>query len=173
MEDFHASPAEPTSPHLVAGRLRRAMMRLNRQLRRQDPTELSVAQLSALATVFNAGPLGVGQLAEAEILPSPAATRLADKLEAAGLISRHINPCDRRGVLLEATSAGAELLARRERVGNAWLAQHLGAMLEPDRAVLARAVCLLEALLADKDDAGAGIAQSSTQCPETQEEVPR
>lgn len=177
-----AEQAAMTSPQLVAGRLRLAMMRLNRQLRRQDPTEMTIAQLSALVTVVHTGPLGVGQLAEAEILPSPAATRLADKLEAAGLIARHINPSDRRGVLLASTAAGAELVARRERVGNAWLAEHLEAMSEPDRLVLARAVCLLEALLSDKDETGkhgdcgeAGaryVTGDITQCSGPQKEVP-
>lgn len=148
------APAEPASARALAGRLRLAMIRLRRQLRRHDPTELSIAQLSALAVVVQAGPLGVGQLAEAEILPSPTATRLADKLECAGLVYRQANPADRRGVLLAATAKGAELVTRRQQVGDAWLARRLDAMSGEDRAVLERAVCLLEALLSDKDEAG-------------------
>ena len=80
-------------PNLLAGRLRVSMVRLSRQLRRMDPTELTIAQFSALATVVRSGPLGVGQLAEIEGLPSPAATRLADKLEEAGLVARRHEPC--------------------------------------------------------------------------------
>ncbi len=65
-----------------------------RQVRRQGPTELTISQFSALATgVVRAGPLGVGQLAEAEVLPSPAVTRLADKLEEAGLCLPPAQPC--------------------------------------------------------------------------------
>ncbi len=138
--------------HQLAGRLRLVLARLARQLRRQDPTPLSIAQLSALATVVRCGPLGVGQLAEAELLPSPAATRLADKLEEAGLIERRVNPSDRRGVLLVATAAGAELVARRNRAGNAWLAGRLESLSAPDRAAVERAVSLLEALVADHAD---------------------
>ena len=144
-------PVVAWPPQVLAGRLRLAMTRLRRQLRRHDPSDLSISQLSALATVVHAGPLGVGQLAEAEILPSPAATRLADKLEEAGLVSRQMNPEDRRGVLLAATAKGSELVAQRERVGNAWLAAHLGAMQEADLVALQRAVMLLEALLCEKD----------------------
>jgi DNA-binding MarR family transcriptional regulator len=117
---------------------------------------MTIAQLSALATVVHAGPLGVGQLAEAEILPSPAATRLADRLEEAGLISRQMNPMDRRGVLLAATPKGADLVAQRERAGNAWLAQRLSAMSEADRVAMQTAVRLLEALLFGKDGAAPG-----------------
>ena len=103
----------------LAERLRLSMIRLGRQLRRRDPSELTIAQVSGLASVVFRGPLSVGGLAEIEGLPSPAATRLADKLETAGLVVRQANPDDRRGVRIVATEAGAELLARRGRLGNA------------------------------------------------------
>lgn len=140
----------PADPQRLAARLRLALVRLGRQLRRQDPTPLSVSQLSALATLVNSGPLGVGQLAEAEILPSPAATRLADKLEEACLISRQANPNDRRAVLLSATPAGVELVARRERLGNAWLAARLRSFSEDDRLSIERAVDLLEEMVSER-----------------------
>jgi DNA-binding MarR family transcriptional regulator len=110
------------STYLLSGRLRVSMIRLSRQIRRRDPSDLTIAKLSALATVVQSGPLSVGQLAEIEGLPSPAATRLADKLEETGLIARRANPEDRRGIILVATAAGAELLDRRDRIGTAWLA---------------------------------------------------
>ena len=145
-----SSTPEATGPQVLAGRLRLSMIRLSRQLRRQDPSELSLAQLSALATVVSGGPLGVGQLAEIEGLPSPAVTRLADKLEEAGLLARQANPADRRGVHLVATPEGAALLARREQVGNAWLAERLGRLGEADRSALERVVALLEALATER-----------------------
>jgi DNA-binding MarR family transcriptional regulator len=124
------------------------MIRLSRQLRRFDPPELSIAQLSALASVVIAGPISVGQLAELEGLPSPSATRLADKLEEAGLVARRTNPTDRRGVHLVATVQGAQLFARRREAGNAWLAEHIAALSETDRLAVARAVEVLESLIA-------------------------
>jgi DNA-binding MarR family transcriptional regulator len=128
------------------------MIRLARQLRRHDPSELTITQLSALATVVLAGPLGIGQLADAESLPSPAATRLADKLEEAGFVARRANPADRRGVHVVATARGADLFARREQAGNAWLAERLGVLSERDRLALERAVSLLETLAAERPD---------------------
>ncbi len=145
--DEAASPPWAASdPWTLAARLRLSMIRLGRQLRRQDPSELSLAQLSALATVVRGGPLGVGQLAELEGLPSPAVTRLADKLEEAGLVTRRANPAHRRGILVVATAAGTDLLARRAEVGTAWLAERLDALSESDRACLERVVALLEDL---------------------------
>jgi DNA-binding MarR family transcriptional regulator len=115
-----------------------------------DPSELTITQFSALATVVRNGPLGVGHLAEIEGLPSPAATRLADRLEEAGLIARRANPADRRGVQLMATTAGTELLTRRAQVGNAWLAGHLSALNKADRLALERAVTLLESFATER-----------------------
>ncbi len=162
---------EAASSQILAGRLRLSLIRLSRQLRRQDPSELSLAQLSALASVVRGGPLGVGQLAEIEDLPSPAATRLADSLEEAGLLARRANPADRRGVHLVATPEGAALLARREQAGSAWLAERLGCLGGADRAALERVVTPLEALAAERpDDPGdpaalAGDRAAATELP--------
>ena len=135
-------------PQALAGRLRLSMIRLSRQLRHYDPSELTIAQLSLLASVVRAGPIGVGHLAEIEGLPSPAVTRLADKLEDAGLVPRRANPADRRGVHLVATVQGEQVFARRREAGNAWLAGHLSALSEDDRVALERAVGVLESLTA-------------------------
>ena len=145
--EISKEPGGP-APQALAGRLRLSMIRLSRQLRRYDPSELTIAQLSLLASVVQAGPIGVGQLAEIEGLPSPAVTRLADKLEEAGLVTRQANPADRRGVHLAATVQGEQLLARRREAGNAWLAGHLSALSEDDRLALERAVGVLESLIA-------------------------
>jgi DNA-binding MarR family transcriptional regulator len=150
MSEVTSATSDATAPHLLAARLRLSMVRLSRQLRRMDPSELTIAQFSALATVVRSGPLGVGHLAEIEGLPSPAATRLADKLEVAGLIARRMNPADRRGVQLMATPAGTELLTRRAQVGNAWLAGHLSALNKADRLALERAVAVLESFVTER-----------------------
>jgi DNA-binding MarR family transcriptional regulator len=135
----------------LAGQVRRAIVLLWRQARRQAPSELTIAQVSALATVVRSGPIGVGQLAEAEALPSPAVTRLADRLEEAGFITRRPNPADRRGVLLSATTAGKKLMTRREEASNTWLAARLDALPRRDRLALERAVPVLWSLAGEKE----------------------
>ena len=167
--DATRSTPDAAGPQVLARRLRLSMIRVSRQLRRQDPSELTLAQLSALDTVVSGGPLGVGQLAEIEGLPSPAATRLADKLEEAGLLTRQANPADRRGVHLVATPAGAALLARREQVGNAWLAERLGRLGDADRAALERVVALLEALATERPGDAWAPAWDPTQATEATE----
>jgi len=167
MSEVTGATSDVSAPHLLAARLRLSMVRLTRQLRRVDPSELTIAQFSALATVVRNGPLGVGHLAEIEGLPSPAATRLADKLELAGLIARRMNPADRRGVQLVATPAGTELLERRARIGNAWLAGHVSALCKPDRAALERAVTVLESFATECKDEVPATAADQHQSKET------
>jgi DNA-binding MarR family transcriptional regulator len=154
----------PAAPDLrsLAEALRLSMIHLSRQLRRHDPAELSIARLSGLASVVNHGPLGVGRLAELEHLPSSAATRLVDKLEAGGLVVRRATPGDRRGVQVSVTAAGTALLARYVRAGNEWLAERLAALSESDQRVLERSVTVLRSLASDRAPAASAVPDSST-----------
>jgi len=145
-----ARSGRATEVRSLAERLRLSMIHLSRQLRRHDPSELSIAQVSGLASVVHSGPLGVGRLAELESLPSSAATRLVDKLELAGLVARQATPGDRRGVQVVATEAGTVLLARYAKAGNEWLAERLVALSEDDRRVLERAAVVLRCLASDR-----------------------
>ena len=167
MSEVMSAHDEMSAPHMLAARLRLSMVRLSRQLRRMDPSELTIAQFSALATVVRSGPLGIGHLAEIEGLPSPAATRLGDKLEAAGLVARRMNPADRRGVQLVATARGTELLERRARSGNAWLAGHLNALGSADRLALERAVTLLESFATERSGETPAVARDHHESKET------
>ena len=155
------------TPSALADRLRMSMIRLARQSRRRDTAELTITQLSALATVVRDGPLGIGQLADIEVLPSPAATRLADKLEEAGLIERRSNPADRRGVLVTATDIGQQLYASRQESGNAWLSRRIGVLSDTDRRTLERAITVLERLSVDEPE-GDQTAGESRQIEEVQ-----
>jgi hypothetical protein len=62
-----------------------------------------------------------------------------------------------------ATAAGRDLLARRERAGDAWLAERLGALGDEDRRALERAVVVLEALATERPgDAAAAVGARRT-----------
>ena len=61
-----------------------------------------------------------------------------------------MNPADRRGVQLVATQEGTELLERRARIGNAWLAEHLSALGKADRLAVERAVTVLESFATER-----------------------
>lgn len=131
----------------LASRLRLAVMRLGRRLRRQAEGDLTPSQASALSSVERLGPLTLGELSAAEGVRPPTLTKIVAALEEQGLVARHTDPTDRRVSRVEATSAGSELLARSRSRLDAYLASHVAALGDDDREALARAVAVIEGLL--------------------------
>lgn len=156
-----ASRAAPPDA-VLADRLRLALVRLGRQFRRQDPPGLSVTLYSALAAVADRGEMAIGELAEAEGVPSSAATRIADRLEEAGYVTRRPNPRDRRGVILSITADGGALVENRRARGNAWLTGRLAKLTPAQRETLAQALGVLhEVVLADEGSCAAAAAPAA------------
>lgn len=87
--------------------------------------ELSVAQLKALFTLVDGGPMPIGGVAARLSIGLPAASSLVDRLVDQGLAKRREDPLDRRRTLAEPTGDG-DALAQRLRHGSrealrAWL----------------------------------------------------
>ncbi|MFE9680534.1 MarR family winged helix-turn-helix transcriptional regulator [Streptomyces sp. NPDC002701] len=72
---------------------------------------MSTRQLLALQTVRRLPELNLTALAEHLGIALPTASRLCDRLEAAGLLQRTVQPHNRREVQLVVTSQGRRLLA--------------------------------------------------------------
>ncbi|MGV9255137.1 MarR family winged helix-turn-helix transcriptional regulator [Streptomyces sp. NPDC003697] len=72
---------------------------------------LPARQLIALKTVRRRPDLNLTALAEHLGVGLPTASRLCDRLEAAGLLERTVQPCNRREVQLAVTAHGRRLLA--------------------------------------------------------------
>ncbi|MEU1593169.1 MarR family transcriptional regulator [Streptomyces sp. NPDC005708] len=72
---------------------------------------LSRHQLNALMAVRHHAELNLTALAETLGIALPAASRLCDRLEAAGLLERVIHPRNRRELQLRVTSQGQRVLA--------------------------------------------------------------
>jgi DNA-binding MarR family transcriptional regulator len=142
------SPAAPPAATRLADRLHSAAIHLLRRLRREDDASgLPAPQLSALSViVFGGGPITLGQLAAAEQVRPPTITKLVAAMEQAGLVEREADPHDRRVVRVKATARGTRLLhdGRQRRV--AALAATLAALPASERAKLARAISVLEAV---------------------------
>jgi DNA-binding MarR family transcriptional regulator len=133
----------------TAARLRVAVARLARQLRQNSPGGLSPSQWSALVAVEGAQPLRIGDLADAEGVSAPTATRLVASLEEAALLSRTTDPADRRTAYVALTDSGREKLSWARSAGTAALVQRLSAMPESDVRQLMDLLPLLESLLAN------------------------
>ncbi|MFN2490211.1 MAG: MarR family transcriptional regulator [Actinomycetota bacterium] len=135
----------------VAARLRLAVMRLARRLRRQATTDATPSMLSALSTLEHSGPLTLGDLAAIEGVRPPSMTRIVARLEEDALVARVADRDDRRVARVSLTPAGGHLIRQNRTRKDAYLARRLGALDARDRALLARAIPVIERLL-DEDE---------------------
>lgn len=131
----------------LAARLRLAVTRLARRLRQEAGSGLSPSQAAALATIEKRGSLTPSELASAERIQRPTASRIIAALEVAGLVGRTQDPADGRVSVVAATGEGRRLLRRLRSRKNAYVARRLQRFDAHERAVLAEAATLLERLL--------------------------
>ena len=133
-------------PADLAARFRQALMPLTRQLRTNVEEGMTPSQMSALGTVAREGPITLGDLAAAERVTPPMATKLAIALEEKALVERLPCASDKRVVRLAVSADGRRLLDRSHRRRNAWLAQKLAALTDDERVAIAEAVAVIERL---------------------------
>jgi DNA-binding MarR family transcriptional regulator len=136
----------------VVARLRLSIARLARRLRQEAGTGLSPSQHSALVTVAIHGPLTLGKLARVEQVSPPTVTRIAVKLEDDGLVTRHVDPADRRVSRVQITVEGERRLEHGRNRRNAWLAQRLRTFDPEQRRQLEAALGVLESLAASPEN---------------------
>jgi DNA-binding MarR family transcriptional regulator len=144
--DMALADAAPAGPDIDVARLRAAIMRLSRRLRKHDLADLTPTQLSALATVARDGPLKLGDLAAAERIAPSTLTRLVSALEERGYLAREPVPGDARASMVSVTEAGTLVLRRIKHETTTLLTDSL-LTLPPDQlAALAAALPALEHL---------------------------
>ena len=127
-------------------RLRVALARLSRRMRRHQLAGLTPTQLAALSTVERAGPLRLGDLAAAEGIAPSTLTRMVAVLEDLDYVRRDADPKDARASTLAITPQGHDTLERLREDGTALLTQWLTLLTPEQRAALASALPALEAL---------------------------
>jgi|SRR5579872_5366027 len=86
-------------------------------------------------------PVNITELNRHVLLSQPALSRLVDRLTARGLVARHADPKDRRGVLLGLTGAGREVQGKVGR-RHAWsVAEAVSAALTREEMGQLAAIC--------------------------------
>src|SRR2546423_13827260 len=91
--------ARPTTDAELAARLRLAVTRLARRLRQETQNadgDVPPSGLSALSSIERLGPLTLGELSAVERVQPPTMTKVVAGLESLGLVSRTVDPADRR-----------------------------------------------------------------------------
>jgi DNA-binding MarR family transcriptional regulator len=132
----------------LAEELRPALLRINRNLRRETE-ELGVTshQATLLWQVRTRPGLSLRELAQEEGISAPSLSAHVDRLEALGLIRRVRSSDDRRRVGLELTPEGRTTLRRVRARRTTWLASRLARLPDDERERLERALPALNALL--------------------------
>lgn len=135
-----------------AAQLRLAVARLDRRIRQQAASageELTASTQAALASTERLGPITLGELAAVEQVQPPSMTRIVARLEDLGYVTRVVDPADRRVARVAITATGRKLLARSRTRKEAFLARRIAELTDAERALLARALPLLERLQDD------------------------
>ena len=127
-------------------RLRVALARLSRWLRRHSLAGLTPTQLAALSTVEQSGPLRLGDLAAAEGIAPSTLTRMVAVLEDLGYVRRDADPRDARASTLAITPNGHDTLELLREEGTALLTEWLTLLTAEQRVALASALPAIEAL---------------------------
>jgi DNA-binding MarR family transcriptional regulator len=135
----------------VADKLRPALLRVGRELRREArEVGVSPEQVSLLVAIKYAPWIGVGALAARERVSAAAMSKHVDRLERAGLAERKPSADDRRRVGLTLTDEGQRVLRRVRSRRTAWLASRLRGLSPDELAAVEAAVEPLSRLLEEE-----------------------
>jgi DNA-binding MarR family transcriptional regulator len=143
--DGHGLALAPDA-HIDVTRLRVALARLSRRLRRHDLAGLTPTQLAALATIEKTGPMRLGDLAAAEGIAPSTLTRLVTALEESGYVRRCADPSDARASTITITAHGQDALERIRTESTLMLTASLELLTPEQRSALAAALPVLEQL---------------------------
>jgi len=131
----------------IANRLRPALLRLARELRREvHSLGVTGGQVSLLAQIAANPQITASTLAKRERISAPGMSGHLGRLESAGLIER-TRATDRRQVGLTVTAEGERVLRSVRKRRTAWLVEHLNGLSEEERDRIEAAIEPLERLL--------------------------
>ncbi len=133
----------------------RIVTRLERELAREAELPLTWYEVLLLLREAPEGRLRMHELADSRLLSRSAATRLVDRIEAAGLVTRTTSEDDRRGTFVELTAEGLATLRRTAPIHLRGIQEHFTQHLsETDAAAVADVMSrVTEALAATDGDA--------------------
>jgi DNA-binding MarR family transcriptional regulator len=138
---------DSTDTVAIANRLRPALLRLARELRREvHSLGVTGGQVSLLSQISLTPDITASELAERERISAPGMSGHLARLEAANLIER-ARAADRRRIGLRTTEEGERVLRSVRKRRTAWLAEHLNELSDEERDRIEAAIEPLERLL--------------------------
>ncbi|MBT2383587.1 MarR family winged helix-turn-helix transcriptional regulator [Streptomyces sp. ISL-11] len=142
-------PGRPTAPQAAgapdARLLTEAVTRLRRALRSSIRTDypwetLPMAQVELLQTLAEHAPARVGDIAARQRLAVSTVSGLIGQMMTAGLVTRTVDPRDRRASAVTLTDAGRDQLAAWNDAHERRLCEALRSLTEEDRSALRTAL---------------------------------
>lgn len=124
--------------------------------------KVSPSQLGALVVVQRHRSITLGRLAEELGAIPSSASRLCDRLQAAGLLTRRSNQSDRREVSLELTKDGARLLDQLRSARQAELSGVLAGMSATEQTALLNGLAGFHAASGGLDTLGLAAPREDT-----------
>jgi DNA-binding MarR family transcriptional regulator len=145
-------PVMTVEPLTVANRLRPALLKLARELRRESHAlGVTGGQVSLLFQIQQNRGIGVRDLAALERISPASMSSHVDRLERAGLILRTPDPSDRRRQGLSLSGEGERVLRSVKSRRTAWLAARLQQLSPEELAAVDAAVEPLLTLLEETE----------------------
>ncbi|WP_406269956.1 MarR family transcriptional regulator [Nocardia sp. NBC_00881] len=142
----------PSDVRALAGELSLAVVRLTRHLRgRRADSQISLTQLSALATLARDGAMTPGALAAKERVQPPSMTRVIASLTDLDLVERKPHPTDGRQIIVSLSSAGRALIADETSAREAWMTEQLTTLTDEQLVVLTRAVAIMKQIVSESE----------------------
>ncbi|BAH53287.1 MULTISPECIES: Rv0880 family HTH-type transcriptional regulator [Rhodococcus] len=141
-----------TDTRALASDLSLAVVRLTRHLRgRRVDAQVSLTQLSALATLARDGAMTPGNLAAREKVQPPSMTRVIASLVELGLVERAPHPTDGRQIIVTLSDAGHALIADETHAREAWMNERLSGLDESQLKTLRDAVGIITSIVAESE----------------------
>ena len=141
-----AASSRAEAVDIVAKTLTLRASRLLRLLASFGTRELTRTESGLLATLLD-GPRRITELATSEALAQPTVTKLVDRLEGLGFVTRERSESDGRVVMVTITADGrAEIAAVREQV-RSLMRETVASLTDDELAVLIRASDTLEKMI--------------------------
>src|ERR1700758_1543212 len=139
--------AEELDALAVADGLRPTLLRLAREIRREQIGSVSPHQVSLLFSIKREPGVTVGQLAAEERISTAAMSKRVSRLERDGLVERTQSETDRRCVGLTLTEDGQRILRRVRSRRTASLASRLDTLSPKELAAVGSAIEPLASML--------------------------
>ncbi|MBF6171648.1 MarR family winged helix-turn-helix transcriptional regulator [Nocardia blacklockiae] len=142
----------PSDIRALAAELSLTVVRLTRHLRgRRADAQISLTQLSALATLNREGAMTPGALAAKERVQPPSMTRVIASLAELQLVERNPHPTDGRQIIVSLSDAGRALIQDENNAREAWMTEQLSGLTPEQLKVLDDAVGIMKQIVSESE----------------------